>query len=414
MSDASQRPPESQEPGRHRFVPSGVNAQSWIGFEQRIQERRYKALLESTANAIGRGDAIAARIAFEEARELRPDAVELADIADRLAMLPMAVPGEAAANHFRSRTLNAVGLLCVGVALMIAIDWARPGGPPAPASAVPVAPLTDAAEMQNAASEPEPAEAASAPADQIVESVPPSPSAAAIGTVGIRPAIAVNRPLVIAPPPAAAFQPSLRPEAVLTPATLTPATLTPVPRGEVPDDYVAPQARRETAVVLPQPIAPEPAADTSIPARIGREPLAAMVRPPSVSSLPLVRETPAAAAAAAIIPREDENRVASVLNQYARAYGQLDASAARQVWPSVNERALARAFASLESQNVSFDNCSIDVRGQTANASCRGSASYVGKIGSRQQRTEARHWEFALRLDGEAWKIESAQTSIVQ
>jgi hypothetical protein len=188
-----------------------------------------------------------------------------------------------------------------------------------------------------------------------------------------------------------------------------------VPRGEVPDDYVAPQARRDTAVVLPQAVAPEaPEPDTSIPARVGREPLAAMVRPPSVLSLPLVRETPAAAAAAAIIPREDENRVASVLNQYARAYGQLDASAARQVWPSVNERALARAFASLESQNVSFDNCSIDVRGQTANASCRGSASYVGKIGSRQQRTEARRWQFALRLDGEAWKIESAQTSIVQ
>ncbi len=424
MSEASQRHKEFQEPGRQRFVPSGVDAQSWIGFEQRIQERRFRALLESAGNSIASGDAIAARVAIEEARELRPDAVELEEISGRIAVMPMAIPTAAAAHHLRTRTLNAVGLLSVGVALLFAIDWVRPGGTPVATPVAPVTPIATGTELRTAAAEPStpPVDITQnndgpdndVPDDVIVDApaMRPAPGAAPIGTIGIRPAVAVNRPLVIAPPPAAVFQPQVRLEAVITPAAVTPS----VPQGEIPDDYVAPQLRRDVVATLPQPVVTDavPPAAVSAPARVGREPLAAMVRTPSVSSLPLVRETPSAAAAAAIIPREAENRVATVLNQYARAYGQLDASAARQVWPSVNERALAKAFAGLESQNVSFDDCSIDVRGQTANASCLGSASYVGKVGSRQLRTESRRWKFALRLDGEAWTIESAQTSVVQ
>ena len=79
------------------------------------------------------------------------------------------------------------------------------------------------------------------------------------------------------------------------------------------------------------------------------------------------------------------------------------------MWPTVNERALARAFAGLTSQDVAFDDCEIDVRGARANASCRGRASYVGKIGSGEQRTESRTWRFELRRDGDAWKIENAE-----
>jgi hypothetical protein len=121
--------------------------------------------------------------------------------------------------------------------------------------------------------------------------------------------------------------------------------------------------------------------------------------------------SPAAAASAAVIapPRADENRVAQVLNRYASAYGSLDASAAHAVWPSVDERALARAFSSLQSQTVSFDTCDINVVGTTANASCRGHASYVAKVGSREPRSEARTWNFALRRGGDGWTIENAE-----
>jgi hypothetical protein len=110
-----------------------------------------------------------------------------------------------------------------------------------------------------------------------------------------------------------------------------------------------------------------------------------------------------------VTPRSDNTRVAQVLNQYARACERLDPTAARAVWPTVDERALTRAFASLESQDVSFDRCDIDVKGNVASASCRGTASYVGKIGNRQPRTEARQWNFELKLHGDDWKIEKAQ-----
>jgi hypothetical protein len=101
--------------------------------------------------------------------------------------------------------------------------------------------------------------------------------------------------------------------------------------------------------------------------------------------------------------------VADVLRRYARAYGALDVQAASEVWPGVDQRALARAFEGLTSQSVSFDDCQIAVHGITANASCRGQASYVGKVGRGEPRTEPRTWRFELRRDGETWKIENAE-----
>jgi hypothetical protein len=112
-----------------------------------------------------------------------------------------------------------------------------------------------------------------------------------------------------------------------------------------------------------------------------------------------------------VAPRSDNSRVAQVLNQYARAFDRLDPGAARAVWPTVDERALARAFASLESQDVSFSYCDIDIKGAQASASCRGTASYVGKVGNRQARTEPRQWNFELKLHGDDWKIEKAVAS---
>jgi hypothetical protein len=106
---------------------------------------------------------------------------------------------------------------------------------------------------------------------------------------------------------------------------------------------------------------------------------------------------------------DDQSRVADVLRRYARAYGALDANAARDVWPSVDQRALARAFESLRSQELSLQDCEIDVQGATANASCRGQAQYVGKVGSGEPRIEPRTWRFELRREGEAWKIANAE-----
>jgi len=75
----------------------------------------------------------------------------------------------------------------------------------------------------------------------------------------------------------------------------------------------------------------------------------------------------------------------------------------------VNQAALARAFDGLESQTLTFDACDVQLRGDAASATCRGTARYVTKIGNREPRTEPRTWNFTLRKAGSDWKIDSAR-----
>lgn len=133
-------------------------------------------------------------------------------------------------------------------------------------------------------------------------------------------------------------------------------------------------------------------------------------RVPAPATAPTRDLTPAAAPVSLVSSGAlDRTRVTDVLNAYADAYGRLDARAAHRVWPGVDERALARAFAGLASQSLAFDDCAIDVRGERAEVSCRGRASYVGKVGRRDPRTEPREWRFSLRREGESWQIQHAE-----
>jgi hypothetical protein len=100
-----------------------------------------------------------------------------------------------------------------------------------------------------------------------------------------------------------------------------------------------------------------------------------------------------------------------VLQRYRAAYQDLDARSAQAVWPGVNEAALARAFDDLASQTLIFDSCDVRVIGAAASATCRGSARYVPKIGSRDLRVEPRTWTFTLRKSGGDWAIETARAS---
>jgi hypothetical protein len=101
------------------------------------------------------------------------------------------------------------------------------------------------------------------------------------------------------------------------------------------------------------------------------------------------------------------SELAAVLRAYAQAYGALDIAATRQLWPGVDERALASAFESLASRSVAFEACDINVQGTTANASCRGTAS-SGRVSD--PRAEPRTWRFELRRDGQTWRIENAES----
>ena len=435
-----------------RFVPSGVDAQSWIGFEHRIQERRFNALVEGIASAVARHDGVAARLALEEARELRPGAPELDAWSARVALLPVTIPSAASSAYAWYRGLGAVAMFAVGIGLVIGIEHLRPET----GEQAPVAAITQVPEARAASATPtldpvvtRPAVASGTAAEVPADSSPTAPErTASIATppvttvrIPVEPTetrtanAAISRP---AGPPertreepvgtagaSSASNADVRRADVPNRSTFRPPVETAVAgtsgrdsgrapepvlqtSREVPDDDVAASARSDSRSGFTETPSPSPA----VAANPGSG-IAASVAPQPVSILapPVLPATAAGSTNSMSVPRGDDTRVAQVLNQYARAYDRLDSTAARAVWPTVDERALTRAFASLESQDVSFDRCDIDVKGNQASASCRGTASYVGKIGSRQARTEARQWNFELKLHGDDWKIEKAQAS---
>jgi hypothetical protein len=77
----------------------------------------------------------------------------------------------------------------------------------------------------------------------------------------------------------------------------------------------------------------------------------------------------------------------------------------------VDERALARAFAGLRSQNLRFDECRTRlVTDREARVTCQGTATFITSIGSREPRTVKREWIFALRRGGDDWAIAGVTT----
>ena len=419
-------PPVPSEPAstnvtdNARFIPSGVNAASWLDFEQRIQDRRYRALIESAQRAIAAGDGIGARTAIEEARELRPESGEVAQLSSRAALLPLG-PSPLHQQYVRSRTMRAASILLIGVTLLLGLDWFRAG--------------TESGVDTVAAAD--------------IPSPPPIATASAIGSVTTADLIESEGPAdvargtsgttVIVDEPVPATEPAPQPLSTRLAAAPPAHAPTVAPRGEIPDDYVARRETRDTVAgvtvapageipnnyVAPAPPRANPSREpVSSSPRPGPAPAANVVRQPGssiVESLPTTRSEalttpvippgppPVPAASAAVATRvNDETLVHSTIDQYARAFGQLDARAAKAVWPTVDEGKLARAFSDLQSQDFNFDQCDIAINGATASASCRGKATFSGKVGGT--RTEPRTWRFDLKREGESWKISKAET----
>ncbi len=105
----------------------------------------------------------------------------------------------------------------------------------------------------------------------------------------------------------------------------------------------------------------------------------------------------------------DAGQIEGTLRRYVDAYGRLDAAAAHAVWPTVDQRALARAFENLESQGIVFEHCDVAVAGDDATAACSGRARYVPKVGSREPLVERRQWTFRLRRADAGWQITRAE-----
>lgn len=150
------------------------------------------------------------------------------------------------------------------------------------------------------------------------------------------------------------------------------------------------------------PVDAPPAAPTGalvLPGLVAGDPPAPPPNPPAPDAAPASLRDAAA----------DEEVIGQVLAQYRDAYNRLDAGAAHRVWPSVDERALARAFAGLESQGITFEGCDLHVDGLDASAACRGRARYVPKVGDRDPISQSRRWTFRLHRGAAGWQIVQAE-----
>lgn len=177
------------------------------------------------------------------------------------------------------------------------------------------------------------------------------------------------------------------------------------PAAALTEPSAAPAA---TPAAAPSPVSPEPA--------VRVEPLAAPepIAAPAPLAAPLAAipvATPSMARSPAAALAAEEASVRQVLRTYAEAYGELDVGAAAEIWPTVDRRALARAFATLKSQDVAFESCEVQTGPASAVARCRGTVQYVRKIGAPTPHIEAQEWLITMQKLGGDWKIDRVSAS---
>jgi hypothetical protein len=217
-------------------------------------------------------------------------------------------------------------------------------------------------------------------------------------TEPVPPVAPVAAPAAAAPEPSPSATPAPAPSVVTSPPPAAPPTVTAsppatasVPRNPAPPTTSAPSSSGASAPPTAALATPTPA---PAPARSAPAPVAA--------------PAPAAAspAAASAVVENNQSGIQNTLARYRKAFSALNASAAREVWPTVNERSLSRAFDRLEQQDVSFDRCQIEVtNNDRAEATCNGTARYVPRVGSRTPRVDQREWRFNLVKVKDQWLI---------
>jgi len=215
-------------------------------------------------------------------------------------------------------------------------------------------------------------------------------SRASIGTVPVEGAIAMGgRERAAEPDPVAVGTAAdLRAETSVSAATTVPSQndAPPVPQDE-------PAARSASAGNRPAEIAERSAAT------------AALVPIEPVVAAPAERLSAALPPARTVNVVTDEDLVRRLLDEYTGAFERLDVGATKAVWPSVDGKALQRAYAQLSAQRLTLQSCGITISGSTANARCRGSATYQPRIGNRPVEIASREWTFDLSKGDTDWRI---------
>ena len=179
------------------------------------------------------------------------------------------------------------------------------------------------------------------------------------------------------------------------------------PRSSVPQPARKTVLRAKDLTPAPRPVAVARATRAAAPRP--DLPQASVHQPIATTGIVVLSAPPPGAVATTGIIRTEEVVVRDLLDRYRGAYEQLDARAARRIWPSVDERRLARAFSDLVSQTLDFEECRIDIDSVRGVATCRGRATYVVRVGKRTPQTQDRSWTFQLQKTDERWAIDSVR-----
>ncbi len=379
-----------------RIIPPGASAAGWLAFEDRVIQRRAQARLEAARTAIGEGRFADAATALEEVRALIGDPPEVTQVVAALEAAQtvdaVGAARQAETRRYNVRLAGATALLLFGLMASRTSDWLRPqldSYPPAVGTAV--LPPT--------------------PAVPTLAAFPPTPAApdGTLGTAGETESIPTTTSEAI----------GADTTAPAAPRTDVADRRTPSERRTVPAPTPTVPAGRQTQPVAAVEAPPEfvPPATPASGRRDVEQVASAVMRSalpgtaPAVTPDAALAHTGSAMTANAALAHTGsaETEIRRALQQYRHAYASLDAQAAVEVWPSLDVRALARAFNGLSAQTLVFDRCDVSVRGAQAIADCAGQASYVRKVGNRDPQTEPRQWRFQLAQADGAWRIASVE-----
>ena len=377
-----------------------VSMEGYARFEQRARERRIEGRLQAARTAIRSSQWADARAALDELKELDQTLPELAALALQLAAAekrtgshrgnPRRGAFAAAAAAFVAVLLAASSIENIGrLRLRLIVETAAPAivetAAPEIVETAASAPVPDgllasrgiALDLPIATSGGAGTTLSDAVADPPAVPVPPSRPTTTLTPSQVSLPAAASRPAASSPSaPASAPAPAPRTPSVSSPSQLE------LPPATAPEPLVAPPAR--------PPVAPAPVAPASV---------ATTAASSSGAALDVASTTV-----------DESAQVKALLQKYQAGYERLDAGLVHEVWPGVNEAALARAFGGLESQALDFKTCYIQLHGTTADVLCTGSTRYVPKVGSREPRVEPLSWTFSLRKrPNDDWQIESAR-----
>jgi hypothetical protein len=391
---------------------AAVSAEGWARFEARARQRRAEKRILAAKSAIDRGKLNEGRVIMSEIREIDPAHPDLISLQMQL---------DAAVGCARTRIRRGPAAAAV-VAFCTLLLGAKYVGTPPPhdmpaalrARAVnapaPAAPAASAVPDPSAGIVRETAAPVPDAQPLVVEPIATPPPGARPIPVPVRgddpapPAVGRVRPLQPARPvqwpPIEHTQPvppvewpPLEHTRPVPPIQWPPVEHTqPVPRVQWPP-IEHPDTTSVSPAAPPVTAAPMPDADQS-----SRQAISDVSLPrPELATVDVSSRT------------RDEDLVRAVLQQYRLAYERLDARSAAAVWPGVDSAALRRAFEGLASQRLTFNRCDVQIASRIGKAVCRGSTTYVPKIGSRVAREEPRVWTFGLRKVGDDWRIDTAR-----